>query len=96
MTVRQTTSACGRVLSITVDQDSLLPPARCFVGSVDAARPAAWSLLSFQQFVAGSLDAPATGCGLLGIVDPQINSFRPRGVRFSHSASTFASARTAA
>jgi hypothetical protein len=53
-----------------VDQDGLLPPARRLVGPVNATHPAARPLLSFQQFLAGSLDAVCAGFRLFGVLDP--------------------------
>lgn len=53
-----------------VNQNSLLPFARCFVGAVDAARPAAGATLSLAQFLAGSLDAALAGYGLFCILNP--------------------------
>jgi hypothetical protein len=64
------TSTGQRGLLPAVDQDSLLPSARRFIGSMDAPRPAARSLLAFQQRVMRSHDASLPGCGLLGVIDP--------------------------
>ena len=57
-------------LSLLLDQDCLLPPAWRLVGTVDASRPAARSLLSLQKFLARPLDATVARRWLLGVIDP--------------------------
>ncbi|MDP0928687.1 hypothetical protein Q0601_16000 [Paracoccus onubensis] len=57
-------------LSLLVDQDCLLPSAWLLVCTVNAACPAARSLLSFQQFVTGSLNATLARLCLFRIIDP--------------------------
>ena len=37
---------------------------------MNTTRPAAGSLLPFQQLVTGSADTPFSGCGLFGVIDP--------------------------
>jgi len=58
------------VLSLLVDQDRLLPSTWRLIGAVNAARPAARPLLSFQQFFTGPLDPTLTRRCLLCIIDP--------------------------
>lgn len=58
------------LLSLLVDQDCLLPSAWRLIGAVDATRPAARSLLSLQQFLAGSVNAALARRWLLGVIDP--------------------------
>jgi hypothetical protein len=55
---------------LPIDQGCLLPSAWVFVGAVNAARPAAGSLLPFQQFAARSLDSTLARRRLLRIIDP--------------------------
>lgn len=64
------TSGRRRGLSLANDKNSLPPSARRLVGSVNATCPAARSLLPFQQFFMSALDAPLSGCGLLGVINP--------------------------
>lgn len=47
-----------------------MPSAWLLVCAVNTACPAARSLLSFQEFVTGSLNATLACLGLLGIIDP--------------------------
>lgn len=60
----------SRDARLLVEQDSLLPPAGCLIGSVNAARPAARALLAFQQFLGRSFYPSQTCLCLLGVVYP--------------------------
>ncbi len=41
-----------------VDQHILLPFAGFFIGTVNAAHPAAWAFLTFEKLFQGTFDAP--------------------------------------
>jgi hypothetical protein len=58
------------ILSVLAYQHRLLPLAWRLVRSMNAACPAAGSLPSFGQFLAGSLNATSARHKLLGILDP--------------------------
>src|SRR4051794_40306998 len=61
---------CLGLLSSSIDQNCLLPPTWSPASAVNAARPAAWPLLSIQKFVTGPRDAALACRWLLRIIDP--------------------------
>jgi len=56
--------------SLPINQDCLLPWAWRFVGTMNAAYPAARPFLAFQQFVTGPLDATLARLWLFCIIHP--------------------------
>ena len=60
----------GTLTAFLFDQDVLLPAAGWFVRAVDAARPAAGTALSFQEFFACPLDAALACLCLFSVLNP--------------------------
>jgi len=58
------------VLSLPVNQHCLLPSAWRLIGPMNAAGPAAGSLLSLQHLVTGSLNPTSPGRRLLRVINP--------------------------